>query len=160
MRRTRQRRVILDVLHDASDHPAADEIYRRVRRRLPRISLGTVYRNLEVLAEQGAIRRVPVAGQATRFDGETGPHHHVRCVRCGRLADVPAETCTVSAARVRTASGFRVLDCRLEVTGLCPACQAAEAEADEPQPPRAGRAGPKTKREGRRKPGKTEHRRK
>ena len=87
-RNTPQRRVILEELQKTSSHPTAAELYAKVRRRLPRISLGTVYRNLDLLAEMGKIQKLDLAGGETRFDGNPEPHCHMRCVRCGRVDDL------------------------------------------------------------------------
>ncbi|MFC1715463.1 transcriptional repressor, partial [Candidatus Poribacteria bacterium] len=86
---TRQRQVILEELRNASFHPTADEVYRRVRKRLPRISLGTVYRNLETLSKAGIVKKLELGGARKRFDGYSEDHYHVRCTGCGRLEDVP-----------------------------------------------------------------------
>lgn len=87
-RMTRQRAVILEELRKTKSHPTADELYSIVRERLPRISLGTVYRNLDFLADSGEIRRLEAAGSTKRFDGDISWHQHVRCLRCGRIGDV------------------------------------------------------------------------
>jgi len=88
---TKQRRVILDELRKLKSHPSADELYRRVRRFLPRISLGTVYRNLEVLSQQGVVQKVELGGPQRRYDGDATTHYHVRCVECGRVEDAPVK---------------------------------------------------------------------
>jgi len=79
LRITRQRRVILEELQRTKSHPTADELYRKVRRRLPRISLGTVYRNLELLSRSGLIRKLEIGGGKMRFDGIVEPHYHIHC---------------------------------------------------------------------------------
>ena len=96
MRMTPQRRVILEELRRVNDHPAADEIYHRVRKRLPKISLGTVYRNLEVLCELGEIQRLELSGSTKRYDGVPNKHYHIRCVECGRVDDAPIAPLTSS----------------------------------------------------------------
>src|SRR5215475_5237997 len=88
LRLTRPRRIILDVVRATDAHPTAAFVYRRVRRRLPRVSLATVYRNLRVLAAEGFLaERADAAGM--RFDANTGPHDHFTCLACGRIYDVP-----------------------------------------------------------------------
>ncbi len=79
-RMTRQRQVILEELRHMNTHPGADEIHEVVRRRLPRISLGTVYRNLDILCELGEIQKLEFGGTLKRFDGDPGAHYHIRCV--------------------------------------------------------------------------------
>ena len=69
----------------------ADEVYSRVRRRLPNISLGTVYRNLDVLSQAGFVRKLCLGGGQRRYDGRLGRHYHVRCAGCGVISDIPAE---------------------------------------------------------------------
>jgi len=123
MRRTKQREVILEELAKLCAHPSADELYGLVKKRLPRISLGTVYRNLEMLSREGIIARIDGAGSQMRFDAETGDHQHVRCLRCGRIDDVAAGAARARcAARVQKETGYRVLGRRVEYIGICPAC--------------------------------------
>ncbi len=123
MRRTKQREVILEELAKLCAHPSADELYGLVKKRLPRISLGTVYRNLEVLSREGVIARIDTAGSQMRFDAETGDHQHIRCVGCGRIDDVPAGVARARCGgRVAKETGYRVLGRRVEYIGVCPAC--------------------------------------
>ena len=84
-RNTQQRRIILEELQGVRSHPTAVDLYELVRHRLPKISLGTVYRNLELLSRQGTIRKLDFGGEEARFDGDLMRHEHVRCVRCGRM---------------------------------------------------------------------------
>ena len=89
-RNTRQRGVILDILRESREHPTAETIYREARRALPNISLGTVYRNLNFLRDQGALREIrPSEGGSSRFDGTDVPHAHFHCVHCNALLDIP-----------------------------------------------------------------------
>jgi Fe2+ or Zn2+ uptake regulation protein len=122
-RRTRQRDVVLSVVRSTMDHPGADWVYRQARRRLPRISLGTVYRNLKRLAAEGLIREIHSGAQGTRFDGNTGEHHHVRCVACGRVNDLPLSVDTGREEAAARALNYRILGHHVEVQGLCPQCQ-------------------------------------
>jgi len=122
-RQTRQRELILDVVRSTMDHPTADWVYRQARRRLPRISLGTVYRNLKRLAEQGIIREIHTGGHPARFDGNTGRHYHIRCLGCGRVNDLPMSVDPHFEEEAGRAMNYRVLGHQLEVQGLCPLCQ-------------------------------------
>jgi Fur family ferric uptake transcriptional regulator len=94
-----------------------------VRRRLPKISLGTVYRNLDLLAEAGKIQRLDLGGSEARFDADTDAHYHVRCVRCGRVDDVPGLPADLVADGMATAAGYEILGHRLEFVGICPQCK-------------------------------------
>ncbi len=123
VRMTRQRRAILEDLRKHRTHPTADEVYARVRRRLPRVSLGTVYRNLEILAAGGDIRTLHLAGKQMRFDGHVDPHDHVRCLECGRIDDVPQSATERAAEHIRRSLDYEVVGRRLEFLGYCPKCR-------------------------------------
>ncbi len=116
-----------------TSHPTADQIYEMVRRRLPRVSLGTVYRNLEVLSERGVIRTLEWSGMPRRFDGNPGTHYHVRCVRCGRAEDVDVRPLSVIEEAARSVSDYQVIGHRVEVMGICPQCR-GEAQQRGKQP--------------------------
>lgn len=122
LRMTAQRKVILEALQQDDTHPSADEIYHRVRRQLPRISLGTVYRNLEILSDLGTIQKLELGGTQKRFDGNPSRHYHIRCTCCDRVVDAPMDWMPDMERRLEGTSGYRVLGHRLEFLGLCPAC--------------------------------------
>ncbi|HMM37648.1 MAG TPA: transcriptional repressor [Desulfovibrio sp.] len=122
-RLSRQRKVILSELCKVTSHPTADEVYDMVRRVMPRISLGTVYRNLELLCSQGLAQKIGPAGAQKRFDGNAMPHPHLRCSVCSRVVDVdyPPELPELPEEH---SHGFEVSGCSLEFVGLCPECRA------------------------------------
>jgi Fur family ferric uptake transcriptional regulator len=123
IRMTKQRRIILEELRGLRTHPTADELYERVRRRLPHISLGTIYRNLELLSRKGMIRKLEIGGSQMRFDGALGDHIHIRCMRCGRIDDLPFEAGVAECDReVQAAAGYIVKERRVEFIGICPDC--------------------------------------
>jgi Fe2+ or Zn2+ uptake regulation protein len=123
VRKTKQREAIVEELMKLRTHPSADEIYERVKKRIPRISLGTVYRNLEILSREGIIQRLEIGGSQMRFDGERTEHQHIRCVRCGRIEDVASVPRLSAHERgVIRRTGYRLLERRVEFLGLCPAC--------------------------------------
>lgn len=126
LRLTRQRRVILEELEAMGSHPTADELYERVRRRLPRVSLGTVYRNLDVLSEHGKIRRLELGGTQRRFDSRLNDHYHVRCTRCGRVDDVPIGLLSNIEDDVRSKCEYDITGHTLEFLGMCPECRREE----------------------------------
>ncbi|UCH08666.1 MAG: transcriptional repressor [Deltaproteobacteria bacterium] len=125
-RMTHQRQVILDEIRKVTTHPTADEVYELVRKRLPRISLGTVYRNLEILATRGLIKRIGPASQQMRFDGVTEDHYHLRCVSCGRVEDAPIISVGDLEDAVRNQSDYSITGHRLEFLGICPECRGKE----------------------------------
>ena len=123
LRLTRPRRLILEVVQASTAHPSAAAVYEAVRRRLPRVSLATVYRNLRCLAAEGLLReRADASG--LRFDGNTAPHDHFTCVGCGRIYDVPGRARTDVRSRLAATTGFEVLDHRIEFFGRCDKCRA------------------------------------
>ena len=137
-RNTRQRQVVLEELKKLSSHPTAAEVYEIARRRLPKLSLGTVYRNLELLAADGAIQRLAISGTESRFDGDPERHHHVRCVRCGRVDDVHGVPPDLVKARFRSLNGYDIIGHRLEFAGICPACKGTVPEENTKDTPREG----------------------
>ena len=122
LRLTTPRRIILDVVRATDAHPTATSVYRRVRRRLPRVSLATVYRNLRLLAARGFLAERADAG-GMRFDGNTLAHDHFTCLACGRIYDVPRRAAGAARARLASRTGFEVLDHRTEFYGRCGACR-------------------------------------
>jgi Fur family transcriptional regulator, ferric uptake regulator len=129
-RMTKQRQVILEELQKVCTHPSADELYGMVRDRLPRISLGTVYRNLEMLASSGLIQKLDTMGAQRRFDGNPEAHYHIRCVHCGKVGDVEVQLSALLDDVLSTASDFEVWGHRLEFVGLCPQCKQTEPAAN------------------------------
>src|SRR5262245_45213299 len=130
-RSSKQRDVVLAAVRSTMDHPTAEWVHRRARRHLPRIGLGTVYRNLQRLAAEGLIREIHSGGQAARFDGNTGRHYHIRCVACGRVNDLPLSVDTRIEEEAGRAMNYRVLGHHVEVHGLCPLCQGAATDGND-----------------------------
>lgn len=116
---SRQRQAILEELQKVKTHPTADEVYEAARLRIPRISLATVYRNLEILAEEGMIQKLQVSGAQMRFDGNSDEHCHIRCTRCGRVDDIEGGLVNWP----QNTGGYELSGCRVEFAGLCPACR-------------------------------------
>jgi len=132
LRMTRQRRIILEELGKTLSHPTADEVYGMVRKRLPRISLGTVYRNLEVLSAHGMVRKLELAGSQRRYDGDPENHYHARCLSCGRVEDVPIKPIATLDVALEGWSEYEIVGHRLEFIGLCPDCKKQEQTAGVP----------------------------
>ncbi len=126
IRLTTQRQIILEELAKVKTHPTAGEVYDMVRKRLPRIGLGTVYRNLELMAENGMIAKLEVGGTQKRFDATTEAHYHIRCSCCGRVddIDIPVIDSLVDAAAEH--SSYQILGHRVEFTGICSTCSEQE----------------------------------
>jgi len=124
VRLSKQREAILRVLSGTTSHPAADWVYEQVRKKLPRISLGTVYRNLRLLTQEGIISELDFAGTPSRFDANIQPHSHFRCERCSRIFDLAEPVHKEINERIARKTGFEVLNHQLEFSGLCKDCQA------------------------------------
>ena len=123
LRMTHQREIIIDELNRSRTHPTADELYERIKKKLPRISLATVYRNLEILSAAGLIRKLEISGRQKRFDWDPGEHNHVFCTRCQRVDDIPTPAALAPCVEPMQEKGYRVTGCRIEFFGLCPQCQ-------------------------------------
>lgn len=126
-RMTKQRAVILETLRAVTTHPTADEIYGMVREKMPRISLGTVYRNLDLLASSGEIKCLNRAGVQKRFDGDISHHLHVRCSSCGKVADIFSPIVLPDASP--SIPGFSITNMEVAFIGVCDECRIASGRA-------------------------------
>lgn len=122
-RRSRQRDTILKVVMNTKTHPRADWVYEQVRKEIPNISMGTVYRNLKSLAEAGEIYQLELAGSTSRFDGNMDNHYHFRCRKCGDMYDLDEPVDRSIEKRIAQKTGFKITQQRLELLGLCTKCQ-------------------------------------
>ncbi|HHY38696.1 MAG TPA: transcriptional repressor [Clostridia bacterium] len=127
-RQSRQRDTVLKVLRGTKSHPTADWIYEQVKREIPNVSLGTVYRNLRLLKEAGEILELDFGAAQSRFDGNPKPHYHLVCVSCGSVLDVDMPVKRSLDEEASESSGLKVLGHRLEFYGVCSRCA-------EPTPP-------------------------
>ena len=123
LRKTKQKEAIFEVLRGTISHPTADWVYNEVRKDIPNISLGTVYRNLRMLCESGEILELDLCGTLARFDARKDNHYHFRCEECGRVSDVDMPVDEEIDRRATQNTGFRVLYHRLEFRGVCKDCQ-------------------------------------
>ncbi len=121
---TSQRRAVLDALKDCAGHPSAEEVYLAVKRRNPKVALGTVYQALNVLEEIGLIEAKRWSESPVRYDLNVEPHHDIRCVRCGAVEEVPDVDLGDFAARIRENTAYEVTSVSLVIEGVCPACRA------------------------------------
>lgn len=123
VRNTVQRALVYEAVCQLKNHPTAEDIYAWVTTRNPKVSRGTVYRNLGCLAQEGKIRRVPLPNTSDRFDFTLAPHYHIRCTRCGKLEDVQIPYHAEADGQARKATGW---DCRgheIIFEGECPDCK-------------------------------------
>ncbi|WP_034342582.1 Fur family transcriptional regulator [Deinococcus misasensis] len=123
VRFTKQRQAILDVVQGTDVHPDASWVYAQVKQVLPNISLGTVYRSLEALADDGYLVKIHSAGDVTRYDARKEDHHHAVCKCCGKIMDVFSPNVReLKKALASLPAGFELQEVRLEFHGICPEC--------------------------------------
>ena len=122
-RKTIQRALVLEAVNKLQCHATAEEIYQRVTSEHPNISKGTVYRNLNQLADSGEIRKLEIPGGADRFDHRCHNHYHVKCLKCGRVFDVDMEYIADLEQKIRDTHGFVFSGHDLVFRGLCPDCR-------------------------------------
>jgi len=122
-RNTRQRQMILDALKQDLSHPTAMEVFEAVRKRLPNISLGTVYRNLERLVEDKLVRKLDSDRVGARYDAEIHPHTHIHCLSCHRVDNIDTADKDLVDARAVNIEGYEVTGFRVEFFGICPQCR-------------------------------------
>lgn len=122
-RSTNQREAILRLLQGTRNHPTADKIYDEVRKEIPNISKGTVYRNLKVLQELGQIRELNLNGTISRFEVAQSDHYHFRCEGCGRVLDLDEPVHEELDRKLADRTGLKISHHQLEFRGLCQNCQ-------------------------------------
>lgn len=127
---SKKRQAILDALQNTVEHPNAEMLYRQLKDSIPSLSLATVYRNLNMLADDGMIVSVGEVNGQERFDGRTDEHAHFVCRKCFRVFDIAlpealADSCAASAGE----QGFAVESRTVRLNGLCPRCR--EQSGDE-----------------------------
>ena len=128
---TAQRRAVLHALAGRRDHPTAGQLHAGAAARVPGITRATVYRVLDALERLGVVRRLDHAGGGARYEVDLGPHHHLVCTACGRIADLhdPAlDGLSVSASK---SGGFTVHDYSIQFRGLCGGCRPTAAKTPE-----------------------------
>ena len=125
MRYSKQRELILKELQTRYDHPTADMLYMQLREENPTLSLATVYRNLNQLADLGIIRRMHTSDGKTRFDGTLEPHEHMHCEKCQKVMDCPPEFCRILQGEIKKHTGFHIEAYELYMSGVCPECARA-----------------------------------
>ena len=123
IRMTKQRKFILEELKKSKFHPTADELYEQVRKRLPRISLGTIYRNLEIMNRKGLIRRIDTGDGPHRFDGDLRIHYHTKCQKCGRIADLNQNEIPELDRIQRLELPFDIQRVKIEFEDICDECK-------------------------------------
>lgn len=125
---SRQRESIKACLAGRRDHPTADHVYLSIRQEYPNISLGTVYRNLNLLVELGEVRKLSFGYGPDRFDADLTPHYHFVCRACGCIMDLPLAPLTELNEKAQEYCGGRVESHRTYFYGLCRECSGNSLE--------------------------------
>jgi Fe2+ or Zn2+ uptake regulation protein len=122
-RNSHQRERILQILKETDSHPTADWVYARLKGEITGLSLGTVYRNLKVLMEQGHIQKLPFGSTFDRFDAQLEPHYHLICEECGTVSDLKMPQNSHLNEIAQQISTFKINHHRIDFFGICEKCQ-------------------------------------
>jgi len=123
---TPQRQAILAIIEDHGGHLSADEIYHRARRELPRLSLSTVYRTLDLLKGLDLVSELHLDGDHYRYEAQSDEHQHLVCLGCGQVIEFQCGHCHSVHEKLATEHGFRIAGSRVELFGYCEACSKAQ----------------------------------
>lgn len=122
---TKQRKLILDIIRSSKEHMTAEEIYMKAKKIMPSIAVGTVYRNLGLMAEAGEIRRITMSNAPDRFDRSVHPHEHVICQNCGELHDISISNLK---EQLEKQTGIEILGYDLSLKYICDKCKKEEVK--------------------------------
>lgn len=125
MKYSKQREMIFKAVQNLKTHPTADEIYTLLKEKNPNISLGTVYRNLNVLSDMGKIKKIRISVGSDRFDFRIDNHFHLICEDCGEVCDVEIPEVDPSISRLER-HGFKIKELNLNLRGICNKCNKKE----------------------------------
>lgn len=126
---THQRQVIYEAVVALPGHPSPEGVFEKVRKKIPSISLGTVYNNIRVFLESGILREVSVHHGTLRVEANHRPHHHFVCTNCKSILDLPEEEFGPLRLRHQLPAGFQVKKFVMDVVGLCPKCSARQEQS-------------------------------
>jgi Fur family transcriptional regulator, peroxide stress response regulator len=122
---THQRQVLYEVMQGMDGHPSPEEVYARVKRKVPSISLATVYKNIHLFVESGVFRKMSVHHGSVRVEMNEEPHHHLVCSKCKVISDIDESSLGELPKRRKLPGGFLVERYSVDVIGLCAKCQTA-----------------------------------
>jgi Fur family peroxide stress response transcriptional regulator len=126
---THQRQVLYEVMQKLHGHPSPEEVYAAVKKRIPAISLATVYKNLHLFIESGVFKEMSMHHGSLRVEMNSHQHHHLVCSRCKAISDIPESDVNkllgLDTKRKRTTNGFQIQRLAIDVIGLCAKCQTA-----------------------------------
>ena len=119
MRYSIQRQLILDYVLNSCEHPTAEMIYRDLKKEIPNLSLGTVYRNLNLLVERNLIKKIVVPNNVDRFDKTLIDHDHMTCIKCGRILDISTDYILRYIDKLEKEKGYKIISHNLHYNGIC-----------------------------------------
>ena len=122
-RNTIQKDLVRNAVYEMKRHVTADEAYEFIKESYPTIGKGTVYRNLDILVEEGALRKVEVSEGPNRFDFTLKNHYHVKCVKCGEVSDVDMDEIPDLMKKIHDTHGIEFLDYDISFKGICSKCR-------------------------------------
>ncbi len=108
-------------------HPSPEEVYEVVRKKIPSISLATVYKNIHLFVDSGLFREVSLHHGTQRIEMNSHPHHHMVCSECKSISDIDEHELGLMPTKTKLTGGFLVERYSVDVIGLCPTCQAKAA---------------------------------
>jgi Fur family peroxide stress response transcriptional regulator len=120
---THQRQVLYEVMQTMPGHPSPEEVYARVKKRIPAISLATVYKNIHLFIESGVLKEVSLHHGSLRVEMNSHVHHHMVCSHCKSITDIEEKDLGVLPKRQGLPGGFQVERYAIDVIGICAACQ-------------------------------------
>ena len=120
---THQRQVLYETMKTMHGHPSPEEVYARVKRKVPAISLATVYKNIHLFVESGVFRKMSLHHGSVRVEMNDDAHHHMVCSKCREITDIGEEELGLNGRRRRLPGGFRVERYAVDVIGVCARCQ-------------------------------------
>lgn len=123
MKYSKQRELVLKIVQENMVHPTADYIYGILKKELPNISLATVYRNLNLLADSGVIKKIEGLDGVAHFDYDTHNHYHFICSKCNKVYDVPYKIVPETAEKILATTGLLVESYEISFKGICQDCR-------------------------------------
>ena len=130
MKFSKQREMILNQVLNYPIHPTADQVYTALKTDNPNLSLGTVYRNLNLLSEMGMLMKIRIADGSDRFDGRTDDHYHMVCERCSKVYDMELDTMKALKSCVSDKYGHALTEITLTLKGVCAACTSCTPQTE------------------------------
>lgn len=123
MRYSIQRKMILEYVLNSCDHPTAEMVYHNIKKQMPNISLGTVYRNLNALVENNLIKKIVIPDDVDRFDKTVNNHYHMTCLKCGKIFDINDECIIRNIDKIEQKTGYKIVSHNLHYNGICDRCR-------------------------------------